>query len=56
MRNWIKEIRKLAGEAEARKDASEAKGHPILVFFTDIERQSEKKSAKSVHSSSARSN
>ena len=28
MTNWIKEIRKLAEEAENRKDESAAKGHP----------------------------
>ena len=28
MSNWIKEIRKMAEEAETRKDASAAKGHP----------------------------
>jgi hypothetical protein len=57
MTNWIKEIRKLAEEAENRKDESAAKGHPNgayqepshieaaweqMTFFNDSEKQQEK--------------
>lgn len=57
MSNWIKEIRKLAEEAQARKDANAAKGHPngalqepshieaareLMEFFYDFEKQAEK--------------
>ena len=57
MSNWIKEIRKLADEAEARKDANAAKGHPngachepshiqaaleLMTYFRDYEKQAEK--------------
>ena len=57
MSNWIKEIRKLSEEAEARKDASAAKGHPngafqepshivaareLMAYFNDSEKEAEK--------------
>jgi hypothetical protein len=57
MGNWIKEIRKLAEEAETRQDASAAKGHlngayqepshivaarELMVYFRDFEKESEK--------------
>jgi hypothetical protein len=53
MSDWIKEIRKIAEEAETRKDASAAKGaHPepfhiiaareLMMLFRNFEKESEK--------------
>jgi hypothetical protein len=71
MSHWIKEIRKFAEEAEARKDASAARGHSngayqepshivaageLMVYFNDFGKESAKSPQKSIHRSSTRSN